>query len=97
MATDGGNRTTSVEMSVTITNVKNQPPQWEKESYSVVIPENTARDTPIVVRGTVRVPAWVAWEANLIMAYGGTFFLAIWFAGCIHVSTFFAEMFITFF
>uniref|UniRef100_A0A673XXT8 Neural-cadherin-like n=1 Tax=Salmo trutta TaxID=8032 RepID=A0A673XXT8_SALTR len=48
MATDGGNRTTSVEMSVTITNVKNQPPQWEKESYSVVIPENTARDTHIV-------------------------------------------------
>uniref|UniRef100_A0A8C7PBT5 Neural-cadherin-like n=1 Tax=Oncorhynchus mykiss TaxID=8022 RepID=A0A8C7PBT5_ONCMY len=48
MATDGGNRSTSVEMSVTITNVKNQPPQWEKDSYSVVIPENTARDTPIV-------------------------------------------------
>ncbi|XP_055789881.1 neural-cadherin-like [Salvelinus fontinalis] len=49
MATDGGNRSTSVEMSVTITNVKNQPPQWEKDSYSVVIPENTARDTPIVM------------------------------------------------
>uniref|UniRef100_A0A3Q4H9I0 Putative neural-cadherin 2-like n=1 Tax=Neolamprologus brichardi TaxID=32507 RepID=A0A3Q4H9I0_NEOBR len=48
IATDGGNRSTSVELAVTITNVKNQPPQWEKESYSVVIPENTARDTPIV-------------------------------------------------
>uniref|UniRef100_A0A671TFB6 Neural-cadherin-like n=1 Tax=Sparus aurata TaxID=8175 RepID=A0A671TFB6_SPAAU len=48
IATDGGNRSTSVELSVTITNVKNQPPQWETESYSVVIPENTARDTPIV-------------------------------------------------
>uniref|UniRef100_I3JW58 Uncharacterized protein n=1 Tax=Oreochromis niloticus TaxID=8128 RepID=I3JW58_ORENI len=48
IATDGGNRSTSVELAVTITNVKNQPPQWEKENYSVVIPENTARDTPIV-------------------------------------------------
>uniref|UniRef100_A0AAQ6IRH7 Neural-cadherin-like n=1 Tax=Anabas testudineus TaxID=64144 RepID=A0AAQ6IRH7_ANATE len=48
IATDGGNRSTSVELAVTITNVKNQPPQWEKESYSVVIPENTARDAPIV-------------------------------------------------
>lgn len=50
MATDGGNRSSSVELSVTITNVKNQPPQWEKESYTVVIPENTVRDTPVVVR-----------------------------------------------
>lgn len=49
IATDGGNRSTSVELAVTITNVKNQPPEWEKESYSVVVPENTARDTPIVV------------------------------------------------
>ncbi|XP_054631563.1 neural-cadherin-like isoform X2 [Dunckerocampus dactyliophorus] len=48
IATDGGNRSTSVELAVTITNVKNQPPQWEDESYSVIIPENTARDTPIV-------------------------------------------------
>ncbi|XP_061577385.1 neural-cadherin-like isoform X1 [Cololabis saira] len=48
IATDGGNRSTSVELAVTITNVKNQPPRWEKDSYSVVIPENTARDTPIV-------------------------------------------------
>lgn len=49
IATDGGNRSSSVELAVTITNVKNQPPQWEKESYEVVIPENTVRDTPIVV------------------------------------------------
>ncbi|KAM6946138.1 neural-cadherin-like [Aplochiton taeniatus] len=47
VATDGGNKSTSVELAVTITNVKNQPPQWEEDSYSVVIPENTARDTPI--------------------------------------------------
>lgn len=50
VATDGGNRSTSVELAVSITNVKNQPPQWEQENYSTVIPENTARDTPIVVR-----------------------------------------------
>lgn len=49
IATDGGNRSTSVELAVTITNVKNQPPQWEKESYGVIVPENTARDTPIIV------------------------------------------------
>lgn len=38
-----------MELAVTITNVKNQPPQWEKDTYSVVIPENTVRDTAIVV------------------------------------------------
>ncbi|XP_054588647.2 neural-cadherin [Nothobranchius furzeri] len=48
VATDGGNRSSSVELAVTITNVKNQPPQWENDTYSVVIPENTVRDTPIV-------------------------------------------------
>ncbi|KAM4592527.1 neural-cadherin isoform 2-T2 [Odontesthes bonariensis] len=48
VAIDGGNRNSSVELAVTITNVKNQPPQWEKDIYSVVIPENTVRDTPIV-------------------------------------------------
>ena len=53
MATDGGNRSTSVELAVTITNVKNQPPRWESPSYSVVVPENTARDTPIVVGDAV--------------------------------------------
>nr|XP_057943554.1 neural-cadherin-like isoform X2 [Doryrhamphus excisus] len=48
IATDGGNRSTSVELAVTITNVKNQPPRWEEENYRIVIPENAARDTPIV-------------------------------------------------
>ncbi|XP_006641450.3 neural-cadherin [Lepisosteus oculatus] len=48
IATDGGNRSSMVELAVTITNVKNQPPQWERDSYEVVIPENTMRDTPIV-------------------------------------------------
>ncbi|KAL1007130.1 hypothetical protein UPYG_G00082410 [Umbra pygmaea] len=48
IAMDGGNRSSSVELSVTITNVKNQPPQWDKDSFEVVIPENTVRDTPIV-------------------------------------------------
>uniref|UniRef100_A0A3B4A3W0 Neural-cadherin-like n=1 Tax=Periophthalmus magnuspinnatus TaxID=409849 RepID=A0A3B4A3W0_9GOBI len=48
VATDGGNRNSSVELAVTITNVKNQPPQWEQDSYYVTIPENTARDTAIV-------------------------------------------------
>ncbi|XP_062318494.1 neural-cadherin-like [Osmerus eperlanus] len=48
VATDGGDRSTSVELAVTITNVKNQPPQWERDGYSVVLPENTPRDTPIV-------------------------------------------------
>ncbi|KAG7473620.1 hypothetical protein MATL_G00097750 [Megalops atlanticus] len=48
IATDGGNRSSTVELAVTITNVKNQPPQWERDSYDVVIPENTMRDTPIV-------------------------------------------------
>uniref|UniRef100_A0A3Q2PUG4 Si:ch211-186j3.6 n=1 Tax=Fundulus heteroclitus TaxID=8078 RepID=A0A3Q2PUG4_FUNHE len=48
VATDGGNRSSSVELAVTITNVKNQPPQWQNDTYSVVIPENTVRDTPIV-------------------------------------------------
>ncbi|XP_041123428.1 neural-cadherin [Polyodon spathula] len=48
IATDGGNRSSAVELAVTITNVKNQPPQWEKDRYEVIIPENTMRDTPIV-------------------------------------------------
>ncbi|XP_061826093.1 neural-cadherin-like isoform X1 [Nerophis lumbriciformis] len=48
IATDGGNRSSSVELAVTITNVKNQPPQWEEEIYSVIILENTTRDTSIV-------------------------------------------------
>ncbi|XP_062997498.1 neural-cadherin-like [Elgaria multicarinata webbii] len=53
IAMDGGNRSTKVEVRVTITSAKNQPPQWDKDSYEVVIPENTTRDTSIVtIRAT---------------------------------------------
>ncbi|XP_053127320.1 neural-cadherin-like [Hemicordylus capensis] len=48
IAMDGGNRSTKVELRVTVTSAKNQPPQWERDSYEVVIPENTTRDTSIV-------------------------------------------------
>uniref|UniRef100_A0A8C3RIH1 Neural-cadherin n=1 Tax=Chelydra serpentina TaxID=8475 RepID=A0A8C3RIH1_CHESE len=48
IARDGGNRSSKVELAVTITSAKNQPPQWERDSYEVVIPENTTRDTSIV-------------------------------------------------
>ncbi|XP_053257900.1 neural-cadherin-like [Podarcis raffonei] len=48
IAMDGGNRSSKVELRVTITSAKNQPPQWERDSYEVVIPENTTRDTSIV-------------------------------------------------
>ncbi|NXX74863.1 CADN protein, partial [Urocolius indicus] len=48
IATDGGNRSSKVELAVTITSAKNQPPQWERESYEVVIPENTTRDAAIL-------------------------------------------------
>ncbi|XP_078524924.1 neural-cadherin-like [Lissotriton helveticus] len=48
IATDGGNRSSQVELAVTITNAKNQPPVWEKDSYEIVIPENTMRDMAIV-------------------------------------------------
>ncbi|XP_069777942.1 neural-cadherin isoform X2 [Narcine bancroftii] len=47
-ATDGGNRSSSVELTVTITNIHNQPPQWEQEEYRLTIPENTTRDLRIV-------------------------------------------------
>ncbi|XP_077349180.1 neural-cadherin-like [Lithobates pipiens] len=47
-ATDGGNRSTSVELTVTITNILNQPPQWVQTRYWVSIPENITRDTKIV-------------------------------------------------
>ncbi|KAM9308429.1 neural-cadherin-like [Gastrophryne carolinensis] len=47
-ATDGGNRSTSVELSVIITNVQNQPPQWEQMRYWVSIPENITRHTKIL-------------------------------------------------
>ncbi|NXA34968.1 CADN protein, partial [Eudromia elegans] len=48
VATDGGNRSSKVELAVTITSAKNQPPQWERDSYEVVIPENTTRDALIL-------------------------------------------------
>ncbi|NXC74003.1 CADN protein, partial [Anhinga anhinga] len=48
VATDGGNRSSKVELVVTITSAKNQPPQWERDSYEVVIPENTTRDASIL-------------------------------------------------
>lgn len=50
IATDGGNRSSKVELAVTITSAKNQPPQWERDSYEVVIPENTTRDASVLVR-----------------------------------------------
>ncbi|KAM3928305.1 neural-cadherin-like isoform 2-T2 [Leptodactylus fuscus] len=48
IATDGGNRSSSVELSVTITNVLNQPPQWDQAIYWVSVPENITRDVKIV-------------------------------------------------
>lgn len=48
IATDGGNRSSKVELVVTITSAKKQPPQWERDSYEVVIPENTTRDTSVL-------------------------------------------------
>ncbi|XP_061097128.1 neural-cadherin [Conger conger] len=48
IATDGSNRSSSVDLTVIITNVHNQPPQWEQAEYWVTIPENTVRDTKIV-------------------------------------------------
>ncbi|KAM3920083.1 neural-cadherin-like [Leptodactylus fuscus] len=48
IVTDGGNRSTRVEVAVRVTDAQNQPPIWEKDRYEIVIPENTLRDTPIV-------------------------------------------------
>ncbi|XP_071594073.1 neural-cadherin-like isoform X2 [Heliangelus exortis] len=48
VATDGGNRSSTVELAVTVTNALSQPPQWEQNRYWVTIPENTVRDTKIV-------------------------------------------------
>ncbi|XP_031733141.1 neural-cadherin [Anarrhichthys ocellatus] len=48
VASDGGNRSSSVELSIIITNVHNQPPLWEEPEYWVTVPENTARDAKIV-------------------------------------------------
>lgn len=49
VATDGGNRSSTVELTVTVTSALSQPPQWEQSTYWVTIPENTIRDTKIVV------------------------------------------------
>ncbi|KAM4614092.1 neural-cadherin-like [Discoglossus pictus] len=55
IATDGGNRSTRVEVAVRVTDAQNQPPVWEKDRYELVMPENTLRDTPIVtVKATSR-------------------------------------------
>ncbi|TTA40571.1 Neural-cadherin [Bagarius yarrelli] len=48
IATDGGNLSSSVDLTVIITNMHNQPPQWEQGEYWVTIPENTVRDAKIV-------------------------------------------------
>ncbi|OXB79892.1 UNVERIFIED_CONTAM: hypothetical protein H355_000922 [Colinus virginianus] len=48
VATDGGNRSSAVELTVTITNALSQPPRWEQSRYWVTVPENTIRDTKIV-------------------------------------------------
>ncbi|XP_029694384.1 neural-cadherin-like [Takifugu rubripes] len=48
VALDGGNRSSSVELTVFITNVHNQPPLWEQPEYWVTVPENTVRDAKIV-------------------------------------------------
>ncbi|XP_040185436.1 neural-cadherin-like [Rana temporaria] len=48
IATDGGNRSTRVEVAVRVTDAQNQPPVWQKDRYEIVIPENTLRDTPLV-------------------------------------------------
>ncbi|XP_015711387.1 neural-cadherin-like [Coturnix japonica] len=48
VATDGGNRSSTVELTVTITSAFSQPPCWEQRRYWVTIPENTIRDTKIV-------------------------------------------------
>ncbi|XP_068179581.1 neural-cadherin [Antennarius striatus] len=49
VASDGGNRSSSVELTVTITNVHNQPPLWEQQEYRVSIPEDTPRDATVVI------------------------------------------------
>ena len=40
-----------MELTVIITNVHNQPPQWGQLEYWVTVPENTVRDAKIVVSG----------------------------------------------
>ncbi|XP_074841792.1 neural-cadherin-like [Carettochelys insculpta] len=53
IATDGGNRSSAVELTVTITNMLSQPPQWEQSEYWVTVLENAICDTKIVtIRAT---------------------------------------------
>ncbi|KAM8870426.1 neural-cadherin isoform 2-T2 [Spinachia spinachia] len=53
VASDGGGRSSWVELSVVITNVHNQPPVWERPEYHVTLAENTARDArALSVRAT---------------------------------------------
>lgn len=49
VASDGGNRSSSVDLTVIITNVHNQPPHWEQSEYWITVPENTMRDAKILV------------------------------------------------
>ena len=49
VASDGGQRSSSVDLSVIITNVHNQPPLWEQPEYWVTVPENRARDARVEV------------------------------------------------
>uniref|UniRef100_A0A3P9H2T4 Si:dkey-22o22.2 n=1 Tax=Oryzias latipes TaxID=8090 RepID=A0A3P9H2T4_ORYLA len=48
VASDGGNRSSSVDLTVIITNVHNQPPHWEQSEYWITVPENTMRDAKIL-------------------------------------------------
>ncbi|NWX92829.1 CADN protein, partial [Nothoprocta pentlandii] len=48
VATDGGNRSSTVELTVAVTDALSQPPRWEQSLYWVTIPENTVRDTTVV-------------------------------------------------
>ncbi|XP_057689572.1 neural-cadherin isoform X2 [Corythoichthys intestinalis] len=48
VASDGGERSSSVDLTVIITNVHNQPPHWEQAEYWVTVPENTVRDAKIL-------------------------------------------------
>ncbi|NXD06594.1 CADN protein, partial [Nothocercus nigrocapillus] len=48
VATDGGNRSSTVELTVAVTNALSQPPRWEQSLYWVTIPENTVHDTAVV-------------------------------------------------
>uniref|UniRef100_F6UJH5 Uncharacterized protein n=1 Tax=Ornithorhynchus anatinus TaxID=9258 RepID=F6UJH5_ORNAN len=48
VATDGGNRSSTMELNVTVTGVLQPPPVWEQGDYWISIPENTTRGTRIM-------------------------------------------------